>query len=44
MDKKQPRRDYFEGVGYHISHLVGVRALTRLIKAQVVRRLGAEWG
>lgn len=44
MGKKQPRRDHFEGVGYHISHLVDVRALTRLIKAQVVRRLGAEWG
>ncbi|CAN8020793.1 unnamed protein product [Ixodes persulcatus] len=42
FEKKQPRRDHFEGVDYHISHLVGVRTLIRLIKAQVVRRLGAE--
>ncbi|CAN7975129.1 unnamed protein product [Ixodes persulcatus] len=44
QDKKQPRRDHFAGDGYHVSHLVGVRALTRLIKVQVVRRLGPQWG
>ncbi|CAN7944767.1 unnamed protein product, partial [Ixodes pacificus] len=43
LDKKQPRRDHFAGDGYHVSHLVGVRALTRLIKVQVARRLGAQW-
>ncbi|KAG0445187.1 hypothetical protein HPB47_018725 [Ixodes persulcatus] len=43
-DKKQPRRDHCVGDGYHISHLLGVRVFTRLIKVQVVRRLGAEWG
>ncbi|CAN7979075.1 unnamed protein product, partial [Ixodes persulcatus] len=44
LDKKQPRRDHFAGDGYHVSHLVGVRALTRLIKVPVVRRLGPQWG
>ncbi|CAN7951801.1 unnamed protein product, partial [Ixodes pacificus] len=44
LDKKQPRRNHFAGVGYQVSHLVGVRALTRLIKVQVVRRLGAQRG
>ncbi|KAG0424041.1 hypothetical protein HPB47_000202 [Ixodes persulcatus] len=37
--KKQPRRNHFAKDGCHISHLVGVRALTRLIKVQVVPQL-----
>ncbi|CAN7951167.1 unnamed protein product, partial [Ixodes pacificus] len=44
VDKKQSRRDHFAGDGYHISHLVGVRALTRLIRVQVLRRLCVEGG
>lgn len=43
LDKKQLKAHYYARDGYHVCRYMGIRALARLIKVAVRRKLGAEW-
>uniref|UniRef100_A0A6B0V2Q6 Uncharacterized protein n=1 Tax=Ixodes ricinus TaxID=34613 RepID=A0A6B0V2Q6_IXORI len=41
--EKAPKREYFAADGYHAHRILGVRKMSKLIKLQVRKKLGAQW-
>ncbi|KAM7284359.1 hypothetical protein ISCGN_001453 [Ixodes scapularis] len=41
--EKGPKREYSAADGYHVRRIFGVRKMSKLIKLQVRKKLGAQW-